>query len=85
MTAASLKWLADENFRGAITRSLLRRHPELDLVRAQDVSEIIGGPESVPLAWATANNRIVIEDVLLLNDCSIAADWISGLLYLPMR
>ena len=32
-----LRLLADENFNGDIVRGLLRRRPELDLVRIQDV------------------------------------------------
>ncbi len=32
-----LRLLADENFKGEITRGLLRRKPDLDLVRVQDV------------------------------------------------
>ena len=32
-----LRFLADENFKGAITRGLIGREPDLDLVRVQDV------------------------------------------------
>jgi hypothetical protein len=32
-----LRLLADENFNGSIVRDLLRRQPEIDVVRAQDV------------------------------------------------
>ena len=32
-----MKLLADENFRGALVRGLLRRRPDLDLVRVPDV------------------------------------------------
>jgi len=35
-----VKWLADENFRNAIVRGLVRRAPALDMVRAQDVPEV---------------------------------------------
>ena len=55
-----MKWLADENFRSAIVRGLLRRSPELDVVRAQDIAEISGEADTALLAWATANDRVVL-------------------------
>jgi hypothetical protein len=33
----TVRLLADENFNGAIVRGLLRRNPEVDVVRVQDV------------------------------------------------
>ena len=33
----AIRLLADENFNGGIIRGLLRRNPEVDLVRVQDV------------------------------------------------
>jgi len=33
----AVKWLADENFRNAIIRGVLRQAPTLDIIRAQDV------------------------------------------------
>jgi hypothetical protein len=35
-----MRLLSDENFNGAILRGLIRRLPELDLVRVQDVGLI---------------------------------------------
>ena len=117
-----MKWLADENFRGAIVRGLLQRSPELDVVRAQDIAEISGEADTALLAWATANDRVVlthdsstmvsarneqlaresvcapivlvrdsvaislvVEDILLMNDCAREVDWASGIVYLPLR
>jgi len=114
-------WLADENFRGAIIRGLLRRLPGLDIVRAQDVPQISGEEDTVVLDWAIRNDRVVvthdlstmipamreqlrtsrcapivfvpdslpvgqaIEEILLLDGCSLEDDWAAGVVYLPFR
>jgi hypothetical protein len=116
-----VKWLADENLRSAIVRGLLRRLPELDIVRAQDIRQISGEDDTVLLEWATRNERVVlthdlstmvpsmhellrtshcapivfvpdslpaglvIEEILLLDECSNADDWVAGVIYLPLR
>jgi hypothetical protein len=54
-----LRLLADENFHGDIVRGLLLRQPGLDLVRAQDVG-LTGAGDPELLAWAAANQRIVL-------------------------
>ncbi|CAN5308213.1 hypothetical protein BH10PLA2_BH10PLA2_15880 [soil metagenome] len=51
--------LADENFNGDIVRGLLLRQPGLDIVRVQDV-DIAGEGDPEVLAWAAANNRIIL-------------------------
>jgi hypothetical protein len=38
----------------------LRRAPDLDLVRAQDVSEVAGRDNETLLAWAGNNRRVVL-------------------------
>jgi hypothetical protein len=55
-----VKWLADENFRNAILRGLLRKAPALDILRAQDVREIVGQDDRVLLRFATAEGRVVV-------------------------
>jgi hypothetical protein len=117
-----VKWLADECFDNDIIRGLLRRSPVLDLIRAQDVSEIAGSDDEKLLAWATQNDCVllthdlatmvpaillqhqresgctpvvlvpdslpigaVIEEILLLDQCSEASDWAAGVVYLPLR
>ena len=54
-----LRLLADENFNGDITRGLLLRDPNIDLIRVQDVglAEVDDPPI---LAWAAMHNRIVL-------------------------
>lgn len=54
-----MKLLADENFRGAIVRGLLRRMPALDLVRVPDVG-LYEADDPTILAWAAAEGRIVL-------------------------
>jgi hypothetical protein len=115
-----VKWLADECFDNDIIRGLLRRSPGLDVIRAQDVSEIAGHDDGFLIAWAARNDRVVlshdlatmvpalglqrrpastaivlvpdslsigqvIEEVLLLDQCSKESDWAAGIIYLPLR
>jgi predicted nuclease of predicted toxin-antitoxin system len=55
-----VKWLADENFDNDIIRGILRRAPEFDIVRVQDVPPISGEDDPVMLAWATTNERVLL-------------------------
>jgi hypothetical protein len=115
-----VKWLADECFDNDVIRGLLRRSPDFDLVRAQDISEVAGRDDETLLAWAGKNDRVVlthdlatmvpalqlqgqpastavvvvpdslpigqvIEEVLLLDQCSGESDWTAGVIYLPLR
>lgn len=117
-----MKWLADENFRNAIIRGLLRKAPTLDILRAQDVPEVADQDDLILLRFATAEGRVVVthdlstmipamreqvrdasrcapivlvpdslpvsavvEDLLLLNECAVEADWAAGVIYLPLR
>ena len=116
-----MRWLTDENVRGAILRGVLRRSPGLDIVSVQDIPAIYGKGDPAMLAWATANGRILlthdlstmipamrgqlelaalctpivlvpdslpiasaIEEILLLDGCSIDSDWAAGVVYLPI-
>jgi len=54
-----LRLLADENFNGDIVRGLLLRQSDLDIVRVQDV-DLSGADDPAVLAWAAANNRILL-------------------------
>ena len=51
--------VSDENFNGDIVRGLILRHPDLDLVRLQDMG-LEGLNDPAVLAWAAANNRILL-------------------------
>ncbi len=54
-----IKLASDENLDGDVVRGLLRRVPELDIVRVQD-AELVGSPDPTILAWAADENRILL-------------------------
>lgn len=54
-----LRLLADENFNGHILRGLLRRRPELDFVRVQDVG-LAEADDPIILEWAADHNRVLL-------------------------
>ena len=54
-----LRFLADENFNNDILRGLLRRHPDLDIVRVQDIG-LSGADDPTLLVWAAQQGRIIL-------------------------
>jgi hypothetical protein len=115
-----LRFLADEDFGNRILRGLLRRLPELDVIRVQDIG-LREEPDPVVLEWAAAQDRIVltydvntmpahayarldaglsiagvcvvaqsapigptIEELLLIAQCCVRADWENQVRYLPL-
>jgi hypothetical protein len=50
---------ADENFNNDIVRGLLRRKPDLDIVRIQDEG-LSGADDQAVLEWAAQNGRILL-------------------------
>lgn len=54
-----LKFLADENFNNDILRGLVRRVPELDLLRVQDVG-LAGADDPTVLEWAAGQGRVLL-------------------------
>ena len=54
-----MRLLSDENFNGAIVRGLMRRLPELDFVRVQDVG-LTHTDDPVILQWAANEGRILL-------------------------
>lgn len=54
-----MKFLTDENFEGAIFRGLLRRKPDINIVRVQDVG-LSETDDSTILAWANEEGRILL-------------------------
>lgn len=54
-----LRFLADENFNNNIIRGLLRRRPELDVVRVQDVG-LYSEDDPTVLEWAAQEGRILL-------------------------
>lgn len=49
---------ADENFNNDIVRGLLRRRPDLDIVRIQDVG-LSGADDSAILEWSAQEGRVL--------------------------
>ena len=56
-----LRLAADADVHGDIIRGLRRRLPDIDLVRAQDALPE-GTPDLEVLAWAAAENRVLITN-----------------------
>lgn len=54
-----LRLLADENFNNDIVRGLLRRKPDVDIVRMQDVG-LSGSDDPAVLEWAARQGRVLL-------------------------
>jgi hypothetical protein len=54
-----LRLAADEDFNSRIVRGLLRRQPELDIVRVQDAG-LVGSDDQRVLAWTATENRVLL-------------------------
>lgn len=54
-----IKLLADENLDNTIIRGLLRRNPDIDIVRVQDIG-LSGADDPVVLEWAADEGRILL-------------------------
>ena len=57
--SALVRFLMDEDFDNTILRGVLRRLPELDAVRVQDVG-LSGVHDTVVLEWAGQENRVIL-------------------------
>lgn len=69
---AGLRLLADEDFDNTILRGVLRQLPDVDIVRVQDAG-LSGQHDSVVLAWAAEENRILLtHDVNTLKSFTYA-------------
>ena len=65
-----LRRVADENFNADVVRGLLRRRPDLDLVRVQDAG-LSGADDRSVLGWAAREGRILLtHDVSTLTRCA---------------
>jgi len=56
---SKVRLLTDENFNGTILRGLMRRLPELDIVRVQDVG-LMNTDDPEILEWAANEGRILL-------------------------
>lgn len=51
--------VADENFNNDIVRGLLRRNPDLDIIRIQDVG-LSGADDPTVLEWCAEQGRVLL-------------------------
>ena len=51
--------VSDENFNNDIVRGLLRRKPDLDIVRVQDFG-LRGADDAIILEWAAQEGRVIL-------------------------
>ena len=54
-----LRLVADENLNNDIVRGLLRRRPDLDIVRVQDVG-LAAADDPTVLGWAAQEGRVLL-------------------------
>jgi len=54
-----IRFAADENFNNNIVRGLLRRKPDLDIVRIQDFG-FSGAEDATILEWAAQQGRVLL-------------------------
>lgn len=77
-----IKLLTDENFDGDILRGMLRRMPDLDVIRVQDIG-LSQTLDPIILAWAAANQRVLLTHDMktvpdFANDCVRAGELMPG-------
>lgn len=61
-----LRLAADENFNNDIVRGLLRRRPDVDIIRVQDAG-LSGADDAAVLEWAAQEGRVLLtHDVTTL-------------------
>lgn len=62
-----IRFLADENFNGAVLRGLKRRIPDIDIIRVQD-TEYYRAADPDVLAFAASEMRILLtHDINTIN------------------
>jgi hypothetical protein len=72
-----LGW-AGNNKRVVLTHDLATMIPALQLLGQPASASIVVVPDSLPIGR-------IIEEVLLLDQCSNGSDWTAGVIYLPLR
>ena len=84
-----IRFLTDEDFTAAILKGVMRRLPDLDIVRVQDVG-LRGCRDPLILEFAASENRIVLSHYVATMKLHAAARLVSGklmpgLLLLPQN
>lgn len=72
-----LAWAAKHE-RVVLTHDLATMVSALGLQRHPFLTSIVLVPDSLPIGR-------VIEDIVILDQCSNESDWIAGIIYLPLR
>lgn len=72
-----LDWATREG-RIVLTHDVSTMIPAMREIRASHCAPIVFVPDSLPVGQA-------IEEILVLDECSAASDWASGVVYLPLR
>ncbi|MFL5805878.1 MAG: DUF5615 family PIN-like protein [Roseiflexaceae bacterium] len=54
-----LRLAADENFNNDIVRGIIRRNPQIDVVRVQDAG-LAGADDPTVLAWSAQTQRVLL-------------------------
>ena len=72
-----LRLVTDENFNGDIVRGLLRRHPELELVRVQDIG-LMETPDPDILEWAARQGRVLLSSSFIASFAEVEVDVETG-------
>jgi hypothetical protein len=74
-----LAW-ADHDGRVLLTHDVSTMIPAMQeqLRRGLPCTSVVLVPDSLPI-------RAAIEDILLLEECGVDADWAAGVVYLPLR
>ncbi|MCW6051946.1 DUF5615 family PIN-like protein [Lyngbya sp. CCAP 1446/10] len=76
-----LRLLADENFNNQIVRGILRRNPDVEIVRVQDIG-LRKADDPTVLEWAALQGRVVLtHDVATMTN--FAYDRIEAGLAMP--
>lgn len=59
-TPSPLRLLADENFNNRLIKGLLRRNPQADILRVQDLPGLYQADDPTVLEWAAQNGQVVL-------------------------
>lgn len=63
-----LRLLLDENFNNHVLRVMLKRQPDVDVLRVQDIEALAGQADPVVLEWAAQAGRVLLtHDIRTMN------------------
>jgi len=68
---------ADENFNNNIVRGLIRRKPDVDILRVQDVG-LLGADDSAVLEWAAQQGRLLVSHDVTTLTKHATSEWLRA-------